>query len=82
MSDLNQMTRSETIKYLAAQLDGPVALGMFIEQVLQIWSSTAKRPQAGVRQGIREDYEGRTLLFLDKKTISSFNGAKGAAAGR
>ncbi|MCP4361612.1 MAG: hypothetical protein GY796_26680 [Chloroflexi bacterium] len=71
MSDPNQMSRSKTIEYLASQLDGPMALDVFVEQVLQLWHSSAKNPQAGVRQGIRNDYEGNVLLFLDKKTIIS-----------
>lgn len=69
MAITNQFSRQEAIEYLAAELDGPVLLDDFIQQVLLIWHSNAKNPKAGVRQAIRDDYLGETFLFLDEKTI-------------
>ncbi len=69
MAQEKQLTRSEAIAQLAAQLDAPISLKEFIERVLSIWPSHAKNPQAGVRQGIRDEHQGKTLIFLDEKTL-------------
>jgi hypothetical protein len=69
MTQEKQLTRSEAITLLAAQLDAPISLKEFVERVLSIWQSHAKNPQAGVRQGIRDNHLGKTLIFLDEKTL-------------
>ena len=62
------VTQREAIERVAAQIDGPVALDEFVEQVLAIWPSKAKNPAANVRQGIKDDHLGRNLLFEDEST--------------
>lgn len=69
MNQLNQPTRQEVIEQLAAELNEPVPIKEFIQQVLSIWHSTAKNPESGVRGAIRNDYEGKIFLFLDNDTI-------------
>ncbi len=69
MSKIDQPSRYEVIEQLAAELNGPIMLQEFIQQVLSLWHSTAKKPEAGVRNALREDYEGEVFLFLDAQTI-------------
>ena len=69
MAQGKQLTRSEAITQLAAELYAPISLEEFTERVLSIWPSHAKNPQAGVRQGIRDNHQGQTLIFLDEKTL-------------
>ena len=69
MSKINQPSRSEVIEQLAAELNEPILLKEFIQQVLSLWHSTAKKPEASVRQAIRYDYAGELFLFLDDQTI-------------
>jgi len=69
MSQENELTRSDTIRQVVAQLDGPISLDEFAEQVLSIKPSKAKRPTDSIRQDIRYDHEGKTVVFLDDKTL-------------
>ncbi|HEX6386044.1 MAG TPA: hypothetical protein VF177_15345, partial [Anaerolineae bacterium] len=46
-----------------------ISLDEFTERVLSIWHSSAKNPQAGVRQDIRDYHQGKTLIFLDANTV-------------
>ena len=69
MPQENELTRSEAISQVAAKLDASVAMDEFAEQVLSIWTSRAKNPKAGVRQDVRDNHLGKTLVFLDDKTL-------------
>lgn len=69
MSKIDLLSRQEVIEQLAAELNGPVPIKEFIQQVLSMWHSTAKNPESGVRGAIRNDYEGSLFLFLDNDTI-------------
>ncbi|MCP4424492.1 MAG: hypothetical protein GY803_08380 [Chloroflexi bacterium] len=69
MLNKKPITKNEAIVQIAAQLDGPIAFDEFTERVLALWHSNAKRPQAGVRQTVRDDHLGRRLLLLDKQTL-------------
>ncbi|MEW6406751.1 MAG: hypothetical protein AB1649_33640, partial [Chloroflexota bacterium] len=63
------ITRTEAIEQIVAQMDAPLGLDEFVSRVLAIWPSKAKNPQAGVRQAIRDEYVGKSLLFLDESTL-------------
>ncbi len=69
MSNQNQISRNDAIIQIIAQLEGPISFDEFTEKALSIWHSNAKKPEAGVRQAIRDDHLGRRLIFLDKKTV-------------
>jgi hypothetical protein len=69
MSQENEITRSDAIKQVASQLDGPISLDEFAEQVLSIKPSKAKNPKASIRQNIRYEHEGKTFVFLDDKIL-------------
>jgi hypothetical protein len=63
------MTQAQAIEKIAAAMKGPMALVEFVDQVLSLWPSKAKDPQASVRQTIRNNYLGKRLLFLDDETL-------------
>jgi len=69
MKPSETITRAEAIEQIATQIDSPMGLDEFISRVLGIWSSKAKNPPAGVRQAIRDEHIGNSLLFLDEHTL-------------
>lgn len=69
MPQANEFTRSDAIRQVAANLDGPISLDEFTERVLSIKPSKAKNPKSSVRQDIRNDHQGKTVVFLDDKTL-------------
>lgn len=70
MTQQNEMSREQAIIEIALQLDGPISLREFVQRVLSIWSSNAKKPEAGVRQAIRSEHLGKSLVFLDDDTLA------------
>jgi hypothetical protein len=69
MSDEPSLTRSQAVAEVLAQIDSPTAVDEVCERVLSIWPSRAKNPLSAVRSHLRQDHAGRTLIFLDAKTI-------------
>jgi hypothetical protein len=69
MSDEQTLTRSQAVEQVLALVDGPIAVDEFCERVLSIWPSTAKKPVPAMRSHLRQDQAGKTLVFLDAKTI-------------
>jgi hypothetical protein len=69
MSDNPTLTRSDAVEQVLAQVDGPIAVDEFCQQVLGIWPSEAKNPVSSMRSFLREQHAGKTLVFLDAKTI-------------
>jgi hypothetical protein len=69
MSDEQTLTRSQAVEQVLALVDGPIAVDEFCERVLSIWPSTAKKPVPAMRSHLRLDQAGKTLVFLDAKTI-------------
>jgi hypothetical protein len=57
------ISKTEAIHQVAAQMDEPMNLDDFINRVLEIWPSSAKNPQASVKQTIRDEHLGKDLLF-------------------
>ena len=69
MSDKPSLTRSQSVEKVLAQIDGPITVNEFCERVLTIWPSKAKNPLSAMRSHLRHDHAGKTLVFLDAKTI-------------
>ncbi len=63
------ITIAEAVAQVMAQLDGPISRDEFIARVLTIRPSKAKDPVASIRNHLRQDELGRTLVYLDPKTI-------------
>jgi len=63
------LTRSQAVEEVLAQMDGPIAVDEVCERVLTIWPSKAKNPLSALRSHLRQDHAGKTLVFLDAKTI-------------
>ncbi len=69
MKDDGTLSCTEAIALIAAELEGPLAFDLFVERVLTIWPSRAKNPKNSVRQIIRDEHRGKTLLYHDAKTL-------------
>ena len=69
MSKDQQLTRSEAVEQVLALVDGPIAVDELCKRVLTIWPSKAKKPLPAMRNHLRQDHAGKTLVFVDDKTI-------------
>ena len=63
------MTKDQAIEQVVGQLNGPITLDAFSERVLALWPSRAKNAAATVRQALRYEHAGRSLVFLDARTV-------------
>jgi hypothetical protein len=63
------LTLSQAVEQVLAGVDGPLAVDELCRQVLAIRPSRAKNPLASVRDHLRSKEAGRTLAFLDAKTV-------------
>ena len=64
------ITRDEAIKQVTVQLKEPIAVDEFVKRVLALWPSQAKNPAAPIRQALRWEQTGRTLIFLTDQTVA------------
>jgi hypothetical protein len=71
MNKDQQLTRSEAVEQVLALVDGPIAVDELCKRVLTIWPSKAKKPLPAMRNHLRQDHAGKTLVFVDDKTIPS-----------
>ena len=69
MSEKPSLTRSQAVEKVLAQIDGPIAADEVCQRVLAIWPSKAKNPLSEMRSHLRQEHAGRTLVFLDTKTV-------------
>jgi hypothetical protein len=69
MSEEQPLTRNQAVEEALKQIDGPMAVDEFCQRVLTLWPSKAKNPLSAVRSHLREQHAGKTLVFLDAKTI-------------
>jgi hypothetical protein len=69
MTSKPRITRSQAVEQALAEVDGPIAVDELCERVLAIFPSTAKKPLATMRTFLRQEQKGRTLVFLDNKTV-------------
>jgi hypothetical protein len=80
MSEKTSLTRSQAVEQVIAAIDGPVAVDEVCEQILAIRPSKAKNPLRSMRNFLRQEQAGWTLVFLDAQTIVplpvAFRGAR------
>ncbi|MFQ6057870.1 MAG: hypothetical protein ACE5MB_03190 [Anaerolineae bacterium] len=69
MAKEKSITLREAVGEILAQLDGPISLDEFTERILALWPSKAKNPRASIRNHLRWEGVGKTLVFLDRQTI-------------
>lgn len=69
MNEQKPLTLSKAIEQVLAQVDGRIAVQEFIARVMAIHPSQAKKPQKAVRDHLRWNELGTTLVFLDQQTI-------------
>lgn len=69
MDEKKPMLLRDAVKQAVASVEGPVALNEFCQQILAIRPSQAKNPLNSVRNHLRQEQAGKTLVFLDAQTI-------------
>lgn len=60
---------AEAVKQALSEANGPIKQNDLIEKVLEIYPSSAKKPDASIRRHLRMEEAGRSIVFLDKKTV-------------
>ncbi len=60
---------SQAVAQTLAGVDGPLTVEDFYQRVLAIRPSKSKNPRASLRNHLRREETGRTLVFLDDQTI-------------
>jgi hypothetical protein len=69
MAEEKPITYAEAMTLALAQVNGPIAVDEFIARVLTIRPSKAKKAATSLRNALRWEHAGRTVAFLDRKTI-------------
>ena len=69
MDEKKPMLLRDAVKQAIASVKGSVALNEFCQQILAIRPSKAKNPMQSVRNHLRQEQAGKTLVFLDSQTI-------------
>jgi hypothetical protein len=65
----NQLSRSQAIEKVVAELQGPIPFDTLAERVLAIWPSKAKYPKAGIRDVLQDEHLGKTLIEQKDGTL-------------
>ena len=65
----NSPSMAEAVEQVLVELDGPIKQNDLIEKVLKIYPSSAKKPDASIRSHLRMEKVGKSIVYLDKKTI-------------
>jgi hypothetical protein len=63
------VTIAEAIAQVLVDVEGPISTDEFYAQVLSIRPSSAKNPKRSIRAHIQYNELGRTVVFLDRKTL-------------
>jgi hypothetical protein len=69
MTEKKSPSLSQAVEQALADVDGPIAVQELFTRALAIRPSKAKNPAASLRNHLRWDHVGKTLVFLDDKTI-------------
>ena len=59
------LTMSEAVTQAVAQLTEPASVEEVVQRVLAIWPSRAKTAANSIRQSLRWDHAGKTLIFFE-----------------
>jgi hypothetical protein len=69
MSEKPTLTVAQAVEQVLAGLDGPISIQELSARVLDIRPSNAKNPLASLRNHLRWEHIGKTLVYLDEQTI-------------
>jgi hypothetical protein len=64
-----KMTMSQAVQTIIEQLDGPITEDDLAKRVFEIYSTTAKTARSSLKNTIRYDYDGITLICVSKDKI-------------
>ena len=62
----NSPTLAEAVEQALAEVNGPIKSKDLIDKVLAIKPSSAKKPGARIRNHLRMEEVGRSIVYLDK----------------
>ncbi|HDT11304.1 MAG TPA: hypothetical protein ENN58_01050, partial [bacterium] len=65
----NSPTLRESIQQVLSQISGPITLDVFVKKVLEIYPSSAKKPDSRIRKHLKMEEVGRSVVYLDEKTL-------------
>jgi hypothetical protein len=71
MAKKKSMSLFQTVADVLESEPAPVPVDEITERVLKRYPSQSKNPAARIRSHLRTDHVGRTLVFLDRKTVRS-----------
>ena len=69
MSKSESFTIDQAIERALAEMDGPMDKGAFVDRVLEIRPSSAKGAKGSIRNNMNYNFDGSSLVHVDKKTI-------------
>lgn len=69
MAEDKSITLREAVLQVINQLDDPIAISDLASRVLAIYPSKAKNPTASLRNHLRYEQDGVTVVYLDRQTI-------------
>ncbi len=75
MSNQESMSQNQAIKQVINQLQDPISIDEFVARVLKLWPSKAKNPGATIRKTLKWEAIGKSLIYMDKKTIAPISSA-------
>jgi hypothetical protein len=64
-----KMTMSQAVQMIIEQLDGPISEDDLAKRVFGIYSTTAKTARSSLKNTIRYDHDGKTLIWVSKDKI-------------
>ena len=69
MPKSKSLTINQAIERALEKMDGPMDRGAFVDRVLEIRPSSAKGAKASIRNNMNYNFEGKSFVHVDKKTI-------------
>lgn len=64
-----KITISQAVQTIIDQLDAPITEDEFTRRVFEIYSTTAKTARSSLKNTIRYDHDGKTLIWVSKDKI-------------
>jgi hypothetical protein len=69
MPSQTKISIAEAVAQALSDVQGPISVIEFVEKVLTIRPSSAKNPAASIKNHLRWDANGKSIVYLDSKTI-------------
>jgi len=63
------MTIKEAIEKVLSEVNGPIEVSELVDRVLRIRPSSARNPGASIRQKLKQELDGVSIAYLDRRRI-------------